>query len=64
MLREYVFLPIRSEVMELDIQKLRQEAYNYDTDNYGLDWPEDEDDEDEDLSWLDDFFEQYEEVAV
>jgi hypothetical protein len=37
--------------MELDINKLRQEAYCYDTDNYGLDIAEEPDDSD----WIDDF---------
>jgi hypothetical protein len=37
--------------MELDIQKGLQALYCYDTDNYGLDLPDDDDD---DLSWVDD----------
>jgi hypothetical protein len=44
--------------MELDIQKLRQEAYCFDFDNYGLDIiPEDDDDLD-DPDWPDDFVRQ------
>jgi hypothetical protein len=47
--------------MEKDIQKGLQELYCFDYDNYGLDVEEQEDD---DLSWLDDLFERYEEEAV
>jgi hypothetical protein len=49
--------------MELDIQKLRQEAYCFGTDNYGLDMVLDDPDDDNDLFWLDDFEEQTEGAA-
>jgi hypothetical protein len=39
----------------MDIEKLRQEAYCYDTDNYSLYVEEQEDD----LDWLDDLFAEY-----
>jgi hypothetical protein len=57
-------LPENQEVLKMDIQKGLQELHNYDTDNCGLDWPEDDEDEDDDLSWMDDLFEQYEEVTA
>jgi hypothetical protein len=51
--------------MEMDIQKLRQKAYCYDTDNYGPGWPEDDDDDLGDPDWPDVFYEQYgKEVAA
>jgi hypothetical protein len=46
--------------MEKDIQKGLQELHNFDYDNYGLDVEE----QDDDLSWLDDLVEQYEEVVA
>jgi hypothetical protein len=46
--------------MELDIQKLRQEAYCFDCDNYGLD----KIDEPDDLYWLDDLEAQTEGAAA
>jgi hypothetical protein len=46
----------RLEALDMDINKLRQEAYCYDTDNYGLDIEPKE--QDDDLSWLDDLFDE------
>jgi hypothetical protein len=53
-------LPENQEVLEMDIQKGLQELHGFDCDNYGLDIVE----EDNELSWLDDLFEQYEEVVA
>jgi hypothetical protein len=48
---------------EMDIEKLRQKAYCYDTDNHGLDYPEDDDDEIDDPDWPDDFYQTFGEAV-
>jgi hypothetical protein len=50
--------------MELDIQKLRQKAFCFDSDGIQDFYTDEPVDEPDDLSWLDDLTKQYEEATV